>query len=100
MSRFALFQVFQAIAPFITDNGQCGSGLEWHKIVTGIVLGVLAAVCMFLAFTDSVVQNKTLYYGVATRTGMAVLWPRQNPPPHLGDLTSYKLSELPCGWFC
>ena len=90
------FFVFQAVAPFITNNGNCGAGLEWHKIVTGVVLLVLAAVCMFLAFTDSIVVDNTLYYGVATSSSMRILYPKRTPPPALGDLTPYKISELSC----
>ena len=85
------FMVFQAIAPIITNNGNCSA--EWHKIVTGIVLVALAAACMFLAFTDSVVEDSVLYYGLATSSGMRVLYPPGSHP--LGNLGSYKLSELP-----
>jgi hypothetical protein len=62
------FLVFQVLAPLATNNGDCH---RVEKVVTGITLFILSAVCCFTCFTDSYkAENGTLYYGIVTSTGL------------------------------
>jgi hypothetical protein len=65
------FLVFQALAPLATNNGNCG---VTEKVLTGIALVVLSALCFVSCFTDSHREpNRVLYPGFVTSRG---LWNR------------------------
>jgi hypothetical protein len=92
------FLAFQVLAPLATNNGDCG---VTEKVLTGIALVVLSALCGISCFTDSHREpNRVLYPGIVTSRG---LW---NPtftdpaftaahgnqePYHLGPNNMYRL---------
>ncbi|KAE8814247.1 hypothetical protein D1007_08303 [Hordeum vulgare] len=53
---------YQILAPSFSNQGKCYPSNWW--ITLGLVV-VLAASCMFFAFTDSIVHNGKVYYGLA-----------------------------------
>ncbi|KAF7105473.1 hypothetical protein CFC21_106282 [Triticum aestivum] len=53
---------YQMLAPSFSNQGKCYPSNWW--ITLGLVV-VLAASCIFFAFTDSVVHNGKVYYGLA-----------------------------------
>lgn len=80
---------FQILSPILTNGGHCHS---FNKYLTGFLLGVSAISCFIDSFTDSYkADDGTLYYGIATRTGMWTTNPEINKTV---DLSSYKLTFL------
>jgi hypothetical protein len=62
------FLAFQALAPLATNNGDCG---VTEKVLTGISLGVLGALCFISCFTDSYRDaNRVLHPGFVTSRGL------------------------------
>jgi hypothetical protein len=62
------FLAFQALAPLATNNGDCG---VTEKVLTGIALAVLSALCVVSCFTDSFrEQNRVLHPGLVTSRGL------------------------------
>ncbi|GJN28941.1 hypothetical protein PR202_gb17117 [Eleusine coracana subsp. coracana] len=58
---------FHALAPSFSNHGACGSA---SRYLTLALIGVCAASCVLLSFTDSLVgKDGKLYYGVATSRG-------------------------------
>uniref|UniRef100_A0ACD6A8I1 Uncharacterized protein n=1 Tax=Avena sativa TaxID=4498 RepID=A0ACD6A8I1_AVESA len=56
---------YQTLAPSFTNQGQCHTSNWWISL--GLV-AVLTAMCVFFAFTDTVVhKNGKVYYGVAMK---------------------------------
>lgn len=53
---------YQMLAPSFSNQGKCYPSNWW--ITLGLVV-VLAASCVFFAFTDSIVHNGKVYYGLA-----------------------------------
>jgi hypothetical protein len=81
--------VFQVLLPTFSDGGSCYTA---NKYLTGFLLGLCAISCSFAPFTDSYkASDGTLYYGIATRTG---LWTLNSQINKTVDLSSYKLKFL------
>ncbi|KAK3132262.1 hypothetical protein QOZ80_6AG0518590 [Eleusine coracana subsp. coracana] len=58
---------FHALAPSFSNHGVCGSA---SRYLTLALIGVCAASCVLLSFTDSLVgKDGKLYYGLATIRG-------------------------------
>ncbi|KAF8653976.1 hypothetical protein HU200_062116 [Digitaria exilis] len=69
--------VFEVLSPVFTNAGKCD---DVNRIMTGWLVGLCAAACFFLCFTDSFVDAKgTVRYVVATRKGVWVI--DGTPPP-------------------
>lgn len=80
---------FQILSPILTNGGHCHSV---NKYLTGFLLGVCGISCFIDSFTDSYrAEDGTLYYGIATRSGMLTINPEINKTV---DLSSYKLTFL------
>ncbi|KAF7105465.1 hypothetical protein CFC21_106274 [Triticum aestivum] len=60
---------YQMLAPSFSNQGNCYPSNWW--ITLGLVIA-LATSCVFFAFTDSVVHNGKVYYGIATYEGLNV----------------------------
>ncbi|KAM3298576.1 hypothetical protein ACQJBY_040180 [Aegilops geniculata] len=60
---------YQILAPSFSNQGKCCPSNWW--ITLGLVV-VLAASCVFFAFTDSVVHKGKVYYGIATIEGINI----------------------------
>uniref|UniRef100_A0A8R7UZ87 Uncharacterized protein n=1 Tax=Triticum urartu TaxID=4572 RepID=A0A8R7UZ87_TRIUA len=62
---------YQALSPSFTNHGKCETSNQW---LTGVLVVVLAMLCLFFSFTDSVVGRRDgkLYYGFATLHGFNV----------------------------
>ncbi|KAI4986428.1 hypothetical protein ZWY2020_019069 [Hordeum vulgare] len=54
---------YQMLAPSFSNQGKCYPSNWW--ITLGLVV-LLASSCIFFAFTDSIVHNGKVYYGLAT----------------------------------
>ncbi|KAF7081343.1 hypothetical protein CFC21_085296 [Triticum aestivum] len=64
---------YQALSPSFTNHGKCETSGS-NQWLTAALVAVLAAVCIFFSFTDSVIghHDGKLYYGVATTHGFNV----------------------------
>ncbi|KAE8814254.1 hypothetical protein D1007_08312 [Hordeum vulgare] len=60
---------YQILAPSFSNQGKCYPSNWW--ITLGLVV-LLAASCVFFAFTDSVIHKGKVYYGIATYEGLNV----------------------------
>ncbi|XP_048534008.1 protein DMP10-like [Triticum urartu] len=62
---------YEALSPTFTNHGNCNIA---NKVLTGVMILVLAIMCVFFSFTDSIVgsHDGKLYYGVATWHGFNV----------------------------
>ncbi|KAF7112038.1 hypothetical protein CFC21_111976 [Triticum aestivum] len=60
---------YQILAPSFSNQGKCYPSNWW--ITLGLVI-VLAASCVFFAFTDSIIHKGKVYYGIATIDGMNI----------------------------
>lgn len=62
---------YEALSPTFTNHGNCNIA---NKVLTGVMILVLAIICIFFSFTDSIVGDRDgkLYYGVATWNGFDV----------------------------
>ncbi|KAF7105464.1 hypothetical protein CFC21_106273 [Triticum aestivum] len=58
---------YQMLAPSFSNQGKCYPSNWW--ITLGLVI-VLAASCVFFAFTDSIIHKGKVYYGIATLGGI------------------------------
>ncbi|XP_015875829.1 protein DMP3-like [Ziziphus jujuba] len=80
---------FQLLTPTFTSNGVCDSAT---RLMTSILLILLALSCFLASFTDSVkASDGRVYYGFATSRG---LWLFDSPDPAasgLPDLTKFKV---------
>lgn len=80
---------FQILSPILTNGGHCYSV---NKYLTGFLLGLSGISCFIDSFTDSYkAEDGTLYYGIATRSG---LWTMNTEINKTVDLSSYKLTFL------
>lgn len=81
--------IFQVLSPTFTNGGSCYTA---NKYITGFLLGFCGILCSFAPFTDSYkASDGTLYYGIATRTG---LWTLNSVINKTVNLSSYKLTFL------
>lgn len=78
---------FQLLTPVFTNNGSCDLVT---RLMTQILLAVLAASASLACFTDSFrAHDGQVYYGFATRTGMFLFdYPTTSPVP---DLSKYRV---------
>ena len=69
--------VFEVLSPVFTNGGKCD---DVNRVMTAWLVGLCAAGCFFLCFTDSFHDAKgTVRYVVATRRGVWVI--DGTPPP-------------------
>ncbi|PAN24427.1 hypothetical protein PAHAL_4G220300 [Panicum hallii] len=54
--------VFQTLSASFTNQGTCYTTNKW---LSALLVGFLTAACIFLTFTDSIVHDNRIYYGVA-----------------------------------
>jgi len=82
--------IFQVLSPTFTNGGTCYTS---NKYLTGFLLAICGIMCSFDSFTDSYRASEgTLYYGIATRTG---LWTLDSEINKLTvDMSVYKLKFL------
>ncbi|KAJ0244618.1 Protein DMP5 [Hirschfeldia incana] len=80
---------FQLLTPVFTSNGVCDHAT---RLLTAVLLFLLAASCFISSFTDSVkADDGTVYYGFVTFNGM---WVVDYPDPAglgLPDLSKYRM---------
>ncbi|KAF8096858.1 hypothetical protein N665_0299s0020 [Sinapis alba] len=81
---------FQLLTPVFTSNGVCD---QTTRLLTAVLLFLLAASCFMSSFTDSVKADVdgTVYYGFVTFKGM---WIVDYPDPSglgLPDLSKYRM---------
>ncbi|KAL5197713.1 hypothetical protein ABZP36_001225 [Zizania latifolia] len=57
--------VYQALAPSFTNHGECTDAAS-DLYLTIVLVAVLTVSCVFLSFTDSIVIDEEVYYGLAT----------------------------------
>ncbi|CAN6195142.1 unnamed protein product [Urochloa humidicola] len=73
--------VFEVLSPVFTNSGKCQ---DVHRALTAWLVGLCAAACFFLCFTDSFLDARgTVRYVVATRTGLWVIDGTPPPPPEV-----------------
>ncbi|KAG2561161.1 protein DMP4-like [Panicum virgatum] len=71
--------VFEMLSPAFTNGGKCQSV---NRAMTAWLVGLCAAACFLLSFTDSFLDARgTLRYAVATRAGLWVIDGTPPPPP-------------------
>lgn len=71
--------VFEVLSPVFTNGGKCD---DVNRVMTAWLVGLCAAGCFFLCFTDSFHDAKgTVRYVVATRRGVWVIDGTPPPPP-------------------
>ncbi|KAJ3669258.1 hypothetical protein LUZ60_011208 [Juncus effusus] len=75
--------MYQFVDPLLTNCGNCSS---LNKFLTGALLILCGLSCSFSTFTDSIVENNKVYYGLATRKGMWLFAGSTST-----DLSKYKL---------
>ncbi|XP_040381401.1 protein DMP4-like [Oryza brachyantha] len=79
--------VFEVLSPVFTNGGQCR---DVNRVMTAWLVGLCAAACCFLCFTDSFHdRGGTVRYVVATRSGLWVIDGTAPPPPDLA--ATYRL---------
>ncbi|RLN12157.1 hypothetical protein C2845_PM09G10780 [Panicum miliaceum] len=54
--------VFQTLSASFTNQGSCNTANKW---LSALLVGFLTAACIFLTFTDSIIHDNRIYYGVA-----------------------------------
>ncbi|TKW21035.1 hypothetical protein SEVIR_4G188100v4 [Setaria viridis] len=54
--------VYQTLSASFTNQGSCNTANKW---LSALLVGFLSAACIFLTFTDSIVHDNKIYYGVA-----------------------------------
>lgn len=70
---------FEVLSPVFTNGGKCD---DVNRVMTSWLVGLCAAACFFLSFTDSFHDAKgTVRYAVATRRGLWVIDGTPPPPP-------------------
>ncbi|CAL5047857.1 unnamed protein product [Urochloa decumbens] len=73
--------VFEVLSPVFTNGGKCQ---DVNRVLTSWLVGLCAAACFFLCFTDSFLDARgTVRYVVATRTGLWVIDGTPPPPPEV-----------------
>uniref|UniRef100_A0A0E0PXM0 DUF679 domain-containing protein n=1 Tax=Oryza rufipogon TaxID=4529 RepID=A0A0E0PXM0_ORYRU len=79
--------VFEVLSPVFTNGGKCQ---DVNRVMTAWLVGLCAAACFFLCFTDSFHDGKgTVRYVVATRAGLWVIDGTAPPPPDVA--ATYRL---------
>ncbi|CAN6178105.1 unnamed protein product [Urochloa humidicola] len=77
--------VFEVLSPVFTNGGKCQ---DVHRALTAWLVGLCAAACFFLCFTDSFLDAKgTVRYVVATSAG---LWVIDGTPPPPAEVAAGK----------
>ncbi|KAF0903628.1 hypothetical protein E2562_028186 [Oryza meyeriana var. granulata] len=73
--------VFEVLSPVFTNGGKCH---DVNRVMTAWLVGLCAAACFFLCFTDSFHDRKgTVRYVVATHAGLWVIDGTAPPPPEV-----------------
>ncbi|KAJ3703858.1 hypothetical protein LUZ61_007563 [Rhynchospora tenuis] len=75
--------VFEFLSPLLTNYGNC-TALD--KYLTGALIILCGFFCCISSFTDSIVENNKVYYGLATKNGMWLFSGSTST-----DLSKYKL---------
>jgi hypothetical protein len=71
--------VFEVLSPVFTNVGKCQ---DVNRVMTAWLVGLCAAACFFLCFTDSFLDARgTVRYAVATWSGLWVIDGTPPPPP-------------------
>ncbi|KAG8075727.1 hypothetical protein GUJ93_ZPchr0006g42229 [Zizania palustris] len=82
--------VFEVLSPVFTDGGKCQ---DVNRVMTSWLVGLCAAACFLLCFTDSFHDGKgTVRYVVATCAGLWVV--DGTPPPPADTATAYRLKFI------
>ncbi|GFY89303.1 transmembrane protein, putative [Actinidia rufa] len=84
---------FQLLTPNFTNNGSCDSAT---RLMTLVLLAVLAASCFLASFTDSFKSSDgRVYYGFATPNGMWLFdYQAASASGPVPDLKKYKLNPI------
>ncbi|CAN6201549.1 unnamed protein product [Urochloa humidicola] len=73
--------VFEVLSPVFTNGGKCQ---DVNRVMTAWLVGLCAAACFFLCFTDSFLDARgAVRYVVATRAGLWVIDGTPPPPPEV-----------------
>ncbi|KAJ1259229.1 hypothetical protein BS78_10G138500 [Paspalum vaginatum] len=81
---------FEVLSPVFTNGGKC---VDVNRVMTAWLVGLSAAACFFLCFTDSFLDAKgTVRYVVATRAGVWVI--DGTPPPSPADAAEKRLKFI------
>lgn len=79
--------IFEVLSPVFTNGGKCQ---DINRVMTAWLVGLCAAACFFLCFTDSFHDGKgTVRYVVATHAGLWVIDGTAPPPPDVA--ATYRL---------
>ncbi|KAL6893912.1 hypothetical protein ACP4OV_008010 [Aristida adscensionis] len=82
--------VFEVLSPVFTNGGACD---DVNRAMASWLVGLCAAACFLLCFTDSFTDGKgTVRYVVATRAGLWVIDGTPPPPPE--DAARYRLKFI------
>ncbi|KAM3223710.1 hypothetical protein ACQJBY_057213 [Aegilops geniculata] len=86
---------YEALSPTFTNHGNCNIA---NKVLTGVMILVLAIMCVFFSFTDSIVGSRDgkLYYGVATWDGFNVF--NFSGDEERGEWTDLDFKKLRVRW--
>lgn len=84
--------VFQALCSSVTNQGECRHPSNWWLSITLVILLTLS--CIFFSFTDSVVLDGKLYYGVALPGRLFVFNLSRQERKQLTNRHGDKLKEL------
>lgn len=81
---------FEVLSPFFTNSGKCANV---NRVMTWWLVGLCAAACFLLCFTDSFLDAKgAVRYVVATRSGLWVIDGTPAPPPEAA--ATYRLKFI------
>uniref|UniRef100_A0A0D9WQG9 DUF679 domain-containing protein n=1 Tax=Leersia perrieri TaxID=77586 RepID=A0A0D9WQG9_9ORYZ len=84
--------VFEVLSPVFTNGGKCH---DVNRVMTSWLVGLCAAACFFLCFTDSFHDRKgTVRYVVATRSGLWVIDGTTPPPPDVAATYRLRFIDL------
>ncbi|OEL36043.1 hypothetical protein BAE44_0002938 [Dichanthelium oligosanthes] len=84
--------VFEVLSPVFTNSGKCD---DVNRVMTAWLVGLCAAACFFLCFTDSFLDAKGIMrYVVATRTGLWVIDGTPPPSPEEAAKKSLKFIDF------
>lgn len=82
--------VFEVLSPVFTDGGKCH---DVNRVMTAWLVGLCAAACFLLCFTDSFLDARgTVRYVVTTRAGVWVI--DGTPPPSPEEAAKKRLKFI------